>query len=108
MLVVAVTAAEDGLVGVGPGLVDNLDEVEPVGLVATVLGRERRAGRGLQDLEVPAAVAGPCLRQRLVGGLDLHAQIGRARTGAPGIGDEPTCEQEQDHRRQDDEDDCER
>ena len=105
MLVVAVAAAEDGLVGVGPGLVDNLDEVEPVGLVAVVVGRERRAGRSLQHTQVPAAVAGTCLRQRLVGSLDLHAQIGLPCTGAAGIGDEPSDEQEQDHRRQDDEND---
>jgi len=108
MLVVAVGAAEDGLVGLGAGLVDDLDEVEPVGLVPVVRSRERGARRGLQDLEVPAAGAGTCLRQGLVGGLDLRAQIGLARTGAPGIGDEPSYEQEQDHRREDDEDDRKR
>ena len=108
MLVVAVGAAEDGLVGLGAGLVDDLDEVEPVGLVPVVRSRERGAGRCLQDVELPAAVAGTRLCQRLVGGLDLHAQIGLARTGAPGIGDEPACEQEQDHRGENDEDDRER
>ena len=45
----------------------------------------------------------------MIAGCHQHGpEIGLARTGAPGVGDEPACEQEQDHRREDDEDDRER
>ena len=95
--------AEDGLVLLDPGPVDDLDEVQLADRLPG-LGGERVARRGLELRAVPALVDGVCGGERLVGRAELDVQVRGPRLG-PARGGDPASDGEEDREDDDDDDD---
>ena len=108
MLVAAAADAEDGLVGVRAGLVDDLHERELVDLVARVLLGEDAPRGGLQELAVPALVLRARLGEVLLGLLQSLAEQRLGGREATPLGDRAADGEQEQQRADGDQDDGER
>ena len=103
----AAADAEDGLVGVGAGLVDDLHQRELVDLVPRVLLGEDAAGGGFEPLAVPALVLRVRGGEVLVGLLDARVELRLGGREAASLRDRAADGEDQQDRPDDDQDDRE-